>query len=264
MKNVGLGLIFCFTQINHMKSFFAFTLVLSFISLLSCTPNGYPDQSGYNSQPGLSQANVNDPITQSLFQDGSSTISEEDIQRLLDGQIQFPDSARLALYKISASSNSMHRYYTYQTNNEELLKWQQNQIETLSETIGSSNKIQKVMLMPSLLTHPYPNLTNLRESAVRMQADLLLIFSVKSDLYYKYRAFKKDQAKAFATVETVLLDIRTGVAPYSNIITREQLIQKTGLDLNLAEMQKRAENEAIILALEASGDALVEHLAKMN
>ena len=70
------------------------------------------------------------------------------------------------------------------------------------------------------------SITQLREAAVRLQADMLLIFSLKSDIYSKYRAFAKDEAKAFATNETLLMDIRTGVIPFSNVVTRDTLIKK--------------------------------------
>ena len=166
-----------------MKKLFSLSLILSLACLFSCgTSRTVPGTYQYNDRATLVMPNpeaMSESITQSLFQDQGRTISEADIQRLLDGEIKIPDSARLALYKISASSNSIRRYYSYQTSNEELLKWQQNQIETLSESINNSRQVSKVMLMPSLLTHNSPNLTNLRESAVRMQADLLLIFSIK-------------------------------------------------------------------------------------
>jgi len=225
--------------------------------MFSCytgSPNGY---SAY-SQPN----NQNDLIKKSLFNAKDRTISEEDIQRLLDGEIKLPDSARIAIYNFGTTS--LNRYYAGYRYNEEFLKLKQNYIDKLTSTIDRSARVKKVVLMPNIMTDQNPTLTNLRESAVRLQADLLIIFSIKSDIYYKYKVFKKDQAKAFATLETLLFDIRTGIVPYSSIVTKEQLVSKEESDADIKETQKRAENEAILSALTASGDQLVKFLNEQN
>ena len=96
-----------------------------------------------------------------------------------------------------------------------------------------------------------PNIFTLRESAVRLQADLFLVFSINSDIYYRYKAFKKDEAKAYATAEALLMDVRTGIIPYSEIVTHEKQVTKDNtLDLTNQDTQKRAENGAIQLTLE--------------
>ncbi len=204
------------------------------------------------------QAYAGERIEKSLFNSDDRTISEEDIQRLLDGNITLPDSARVAIYNFG--STSLNKYYYNYSYNEEFLKLKQGYFENLTTSINQAGRVYKVTLMPSIMTNQNPTLTNLRESAVRLQADLLLIFSIKSDIYYKYKAFKRDQAKAFATIEIVLLDIRTGVVPYSNIVTKEELIQKENTDSNIQETQKRAENEAVLAALSESGEKLVDFL----
>lgn len=206
-------------------------------------------------------AQQSDPITSSLFNATDRTISEEDIRRLLDGRIRIPDSARVAVYNLG---NSLNKYYSGYGYNEEYLKLRQQYIDTLTTMLQRSDRIVKTMLMPSILTPRDPTLTNLRESAVRLQADILLIFHITSDIYYNYKLFKKDEAKAFATIETVLLDIRTGVVPHSNIITREKLIVKDRADMDVRETQKRAEQEAVLMALNESGRVVVEYLRSIS
>jgi hypothetical protein len=61
----------------------------------------------------------------------------------------------------------------------------------------------------------------LREAAVRMQADLLVVFRITSDVYYKYVVFAKNKVKVYSTSEAVLLDVRTGLVPFTRIVTRE-------------------------------------------
>ena len=97
-----------------------------------------------------------------------------------------------------------------------------------------------------------PTITQLRETSVRLLSDLLIVYSSTSDIYYKYKAFKKDEAKAFATTEVMIMDIRTGLIPFSTTITKDYLTQSMSGEL-IAETRKRAEKEAVILTLVETG-----------
>lgn len=99
------------------------------------------------------------------------------------------------------------------------------------------------------MTSTSPNMTQLRETAVRLQADLLVVYSITSNIYHKYRAFQKNQAKAFATCETILMDTRTGVIPHSSIVTKEKLAVRDREEFAEAETRKKAEKKAVLLTL---------------
>ena len=197
-------------------------------------------------------------IAKSLFNSKDRTISEDDIQRLLNGKIIIPDTIRIAIVKYA--STSMNRYYSYYWNDEEYLKTQQSYVDTIMLQIKTSDKVKKVFAIPSLMTGKKPDIFELREVGVRLQADMLVVFSITSDIYYKYKAFQKNEAKAFATTETILMDIRTGVIPHSSIITREKLVKKQQEDWTKDETSKRAENGAIILTLTEAGRRIAEFL----
>lgn len=190
-------------------------------------------------------------ITESLFHSKDQSISEADIQRLLNGEIKIPDTVRVAVYKYA--STSVSRYYSYYWNSEEYLKSQQGFQDILVKELEKASKVKKVILVPKIMASAKPNITQLRESAVRLQADLLFVYTVSSDIYNKNRAFQKNEAKAFATCETLLMDTRTGVIPHSSVVTREKLVVKEQEDWDNNEMGKRAENGAISLTLEESG-----------
>lgn len=202
---------------------------------------------------GELQQSYNTPevITQSLFDDKDRTISEADIQRLLNGEIEIPDTVQVAIYKYGG--NSLSRYFSYYRSDEEFLKLQQNYIDTLVSQFNKAAKVKKVILVPSIMTNNAPNITQLRETAVRLQADLLFIFNLNSDIYYKYKAFQRNEAKAFATCEALLMDTRTGVIPHSSVITSEKTVTKSSSDLSNDETRKRAENGAVILSLVETG-----------
>ena len=104
------------------------------------------------------------------------------------------------------------------------------------------------------------NLTHLREASVRLQADVLLILSVKSDIYHKYKVFKKDRVKAFATCEGLLMDIRTGMIPFSDVLNSEEEIVKEKKDWSIETVRKQAENNAVLSALSNVGKNIATFL----
>ena len=225
------------------------------VLLASCAgvnnmPSSYPSQ--IISSPEL--------IEKSLFSSNEKTISEKDIQRLLDGIIRIGDSVRVATFNYSNhSQRSTYTNYYYGTD-EEYLKTQQSYIETLRDKLTESKKIQKIILMPSIMADKQSSITNLRETAIRLQADLLLVYSVKSDIYYKYKTFKADEAKAFATVECFLMDTKTGVIPFTTITTRESFQRKTEETILTDELRKNTEKDAVTRALEVIGLEICKYL----
>jgi hypothetical protein len=234
-----------------------YLILLSVLFVAACNTVVYPTQSELNGQDA-------DPnlVTQSLFGDG--TIPEQDIQRLLNGKIVIHDSMKVAIYKFDPGPANFYSVYGYDnyTNfkyNEEYLKTQQRFIDTLSALVKQSPKVQEVVLMPSLMVSRNPNISQLREAAVRLQADMLLIFSVTSDIYYKYKFLARNNAKAFVNSEVLLMDIRTGVIPYSNVITDDVLVTKEGEEV-IDETRKRALAMASLKALIAGGKGVKQFL----
>ncbi len=200
-----------------------------------------------------------EPLTRSLFNFEGRSISEDDIARILSSEIQLPDTVRLAI--LNYSSSSVNRYYSSYWSNEEFLKLQQSFIDIFKNKLEANGKVKRVILMPKLMIGNNPNIFTLRESAVRLQADLFLIFSINSDIYYRYKVFKKDEAKAYATAEALLMDVRTGIIPYSEIVTHEKQVTKDNtIDLTDQDTQKRAENGAIQMTLEDLSSRLNRYL----
>lgn len=231
--------------------FFFFCCLI--LSLSSCGSSRVPVT------PFSTPSPTPEPLTKSLFNFEGRSISEDDIARILSSEIQLPDTVRLAI--LNYSSSSVNRYYSSYWSNEEFLKLQQSFVDIFKEKLETNGKVKRVILMPKLMIGNNPNIFTLRESAVRLQADLFLVFSINSDIYYRYKVFKKDEAKAYATAEALLMDVRTGIIPYSEIVTHEkQVIKDNTIDLTDQDTQKRAENGAIQLTLEDLSDRLNQYL----
>jgi len=204
------------------------------------------------------------PLEASLFPSDQAVLGDEAIKRILSSKVELPEKAKVAVMKFPTGEETAARYYGYYYwRQEEYLKTQQEYSEALSTTLLASKRIAEVTPLPSLMTPRQASVPVLREAAVRMQADLLLVFRVTSDAYYKYTVFTKDKVKVYSTCEAVLLDVRTGLVPFTRIITREKLAVKGPNDLDLNETMRRAEKDAAVEALQAVADNLVNFLSSL-
>ncbi len=192
------------------------------------------------------QTDLREPITESLFNDKDRTLSESDIQKLLAGRLVLPETLRLAVFKFGMNNRFYYRYNYLPDEN--LVKAHQSYLDTLVSGLKNNNRVESVHPIPSLMLSANPTITQLRETSVRLQSDVLLVYSTTSDIYYKYKAFKKNETKAFATTEVFLMDIRTGLVPFSTVVTKD-FYTKVIHDETVEETRKRAEQEAVILTL---------------
>lgn len=204
-------------------------------------------------------------LTASLFKADQAVMEDVAIQRILASKVVLAKEARIALLKFPEPQNMALRYYGYQYwRSEDYLKTQQEYIDTITRKLTASDRVSEVILLPSLVTPTQATIPTLREAAVRLQADLLLVFRLVSDIYYQPKLFARDEVKAYCTCEVVLLDVRTGTIPFTTVTTRDQLEKKEKQDLNVNETMRRAETGAVLDALNAASDKLVTFLAKAS
>ena len=91
------------------------TLAIAASLISSCAPGNHSSYYGNEPDP---------PITQSLFSDKSSTISEENIQKILEGTYKLPQQLRLAMVRLEPTPQ-LKRYYWNYWSDEQYLKTQQ-------------------------------------------------------------------------------------------------------------------------------------------
>lgn len=196
------------------------------------------------------------PITQSLFSDRNATITEEGIQKILSGSYKLPSQPRVAILRID---NRPQQHYYW--NDEEVLKTKQSYLSLFEEKFRQSSGVTIVSVIPELLISRAPTFTMIREAAVRMQADIVVVYSISSDLYSKYRFFTKSDIKAFATTQLIIMDVRTGLIPFSTIVTKDFIDQKRKEELDNSEARNRIQNTAVLLTIEEIGKKIEEFLA---
>ena len=196
-------------------------------------------------------------ITQSLFNDRNSTIAEQDIQKILDGNYKLPPKLRVAIVRID-NAPAYQRYYW---NNEYFLKTQQSYLDLFTQRIRRSGRVTNVSVIPDLLISKSPSFTNIREAAVRMQADAVVVYSITSDLYSNYKLFSKTDLKAFATTQFIMLDVRTGLVPFSSIVTKDAITQRRKEETGIEEASTRVQQEAVLQTINEIGEQLNTFLA---
>lgn len=229
-------------------------LILAAIILASCSaPKQISNLNEYN------YVNNDAPITKSLFDDKSSTISEENIQKILDGNYKLPNDLRVAFVKLESSQNQRRYYYW---SDEQYLKSQQEYLDLFSEKFKNSNRVKSIATIPDILISKNPTFMSIRESAVRTQSDIAVIYSINSDIYSQYKLFSKTNIKAFATTQLIVLDVRTGLVPFTTIVTKDFQGKKNETDLNESEATNRIKNQAVLLTIEEVGEQINEFLTK--
>src|SRR6266705_3699489 len=89
-----------------------------------------------------------EPIATSLFPSDQAVLGEEAVSRILSSKLELPAKAKLALMRFPEGEGSGSRYGRYYWRDEQYLKIQQAQVDTLSATLMSSEQIPEVTPLP--------------------------------------------------------------------------------------------------------------------
>jgi hypothetical protein len=81
-------------------------------------------------------------------------------------------------------------------------------------------------------------------------------------LYSKHKLFNKPELKAFATTQLLIVDVRTGLVPFSTIVTKDFQSEKQKEELEVAEAASRTQHEAVLLTIEEIGQQVSGFLGR--
>jgi hypothetical protein len=90
---------------------------------------------------------------------------------------------------------------------------------------------------------------------------LLLIYKASFRTYQKYKIFSPDKAKAYCNLEAVLLDTRTGIVPFTILVSRTYVADEQKSDMNFQETIRKTQLSALESALSEVGDKVVDFLS---
>jgi hypothetical protein len=114
-----------------------------------------------------------------------------------------------------------------------------------------------------MLVPERPSVGVLREAAARLQARALLVYRPSCRVYERRPFVGSPQYRAQCTLEAVLVDTRSGVMPFATVVTRERVTQKQRGEFDLSETLRRAQVEAVVLALHEVGSRLGEAIGQV-
>ncbi|HUU82458.1 MAG TPA: hypothetical protein VM243_03035 [Phycisphaerae bacterium] len=193
----------------------------------------------------------------SLFPADQAVLSNEAIDRILSAKIELPREARLTVLHFGS------RWRTPQWWSEPLAQLHESIDGGLLDTLRASQRISDASFLPSLMTPERQTVSYLREAAARFQADLLLVYYTTSQSHQKEKLLARNQVKAYCTAEAVLLDVRTGIVPFSSVVTRDVLVTESKDDFRFSETIERAELEATNQTVNQIAEELVHFLSTL-
>ncbi|HMD69791.1 MAG TPA: hypothetical protein VKF41_00525 [Bryobacteraceae bacterium] len=188
-----------------------------------------------------------DRLQDSLFKGDQAVLSNQDIDRILTARITLADRRRRPVLWL----NSRNVW------SQDIAGLESRNSERFLQALASAPQFTQVRFMPSLLIPERRTVPYLREAAARFQADLLLIYSTGVRTFQRDRLIGTDEVRAECMVESVLLDVRTGIAIHSAQGAEGISAKRTPGDLNFSETVAKAETEAMGKALLKLADAVV-------
>jgi hypothetical protein len=180
-----------------------------------------------------------DRLQESLFKGDQAVLSNQDIDRILTARITLADRHRVAVLHL----NSRNIYY------QDVADLEGQNSEQFLKALAATPQFTQVRLMPALLIPDKRTVPYLREAAARFQADLLLIYATRVRNFQRDRLIGTDEVHAEAAVESVLLDVRTGIVIHSARTSEGISARKVPGDLNFSQTVSKAQAEATGKAL---------------
>ena len=190
--------------------------------------------------------------TPSLIPGAQGTLTDADIERILQHRYKPPALSRVALLSDGWSS--------WGAWSDDLALVTEDIDEGTIARLEDSAMVYDAAFLPSMLVPEQRSIAGLREAAARFQADLLLVYRVDCRTFRKFRLLFAHKARSRCVVETVLLDVRTGLVPFAIASSRVFDTEETDADLNFTETQLRSQLKAISEAMGEIAQAVVAFL----
>ena len=230
-----------------MRKMLCVSIVVCLVGGCAATPRGktFSYKGGYHRNQ--------ERLHQSLFPGDTSTLSNEAIERVLNGKVALPEHCRLGVISLGAQQRWSHP-------SERLVALDRQAVSGFVAKLGKADRIDDVLLMPALLVPQKPTVPKLREMAARCQADMVFIYTVGHESYRRSKFLTADQMHGYCHVEGVLLDTRTGIVALTASSVQDFVTKESREDMDFSETIRRSEIEATSLALEEIAVKLVSFL----
>jgi hypothetical protein len=221
------------------------TLLLAGCSTVATTPR--PDDYMTPAEAPAAQT------PESLFGTDAALLTDQDIQRILEHRFVPVPRNRIAVLVLGGD-----RWRGW---SDDLARLSAETQSALIGTLRMSDFVYDASYLPALLIPSTRTVAAFREAAARYQADLLLVYRNACSTYARYRMLSADTAKAYCTVEAALIDVRTGIVPFSVVSSRDFVATRRTNESNVGETVRRAELETLAAVLSEIGTDITAFLA---
>lgn len=202
---------------------------------------GYMATQNYQSRPRLTQSLVS----------SNEALNEASIQKILTSKVALPKAINLAVIRLSDSDDGVD----FQTVDREVA----DQFYNKSNWGG---RVQSVIPVPLLMLARPVTLNSIRQAAVLLQVDAIVIIKPVSYGNSQVQWFEKDKAKGITSLEVLLLDTRTSVVPFTSLVTETAEVTKETNDYETYELVKRAKKASETKALLQVAPAVQKFISK--
>jgi hypothetical protein len=188
-----------------------------------------------------------------LFKSEPGRLSDEEIERIINHRLALPKQNRVAILALSGAN--LWRFYS-----DDFVQLSDAVERDFVGTLKSSGRVYDASFLPALLVPENRTVGHLREAAARYQADLLLAYRTRCASFENFRLLAPDETRAYCSVESVLIDVRTGIVPFTSVSVNNVEATKRADDRNMAETIKKNELSAIGKSLGEVAEGLVRFL----
>jgi hypothetical protein len=219
------------------------------------TPSASREMTAFMESP----ARMQEPrvLQESLFSSDTEVLSNDAVERLLLSRIRLPAQGRLAIL-------TLNRRFHFHFWSEQSAQFEQEKEAELLASLQQSDRIEEALYLPAIMVPAKTTLPYLREAAARLQAHLLLVYATSYHDFQNYRVLKSDRTKTRCRVEAILLDVRTGVVPFTATSTFDFEAAREPSDFNFQETIMRVRSHAERQALQGIVTQLREFLSRAD
>jgi hypothetical protein len=207
--------------------------------------------------PAATAAPEDAKLSESLFKEDEKVISNEDVQRILSAKIALPEHGKMAVVR----AGRLPYWFGWA---EDFTRLNRQIDQQFLDKVQGSSHIRQAMYLPTMAMPRDLSIPYLRQSAARFQADLLLVYRTYSRTYDRQKLFGSDETRAYCTLEALLIDTRTGVIPFSTIVTEDFSAKKQKTDVDFSETIAKAEQQAIAKAQMQMAEQVVKFADAMT
>ena len=224
-----------------MKTLLTVLFLLTFVSCASNSSNkGYVQSAQYQNRAQLRG---------DYLKSSDKNFTHKQITDLLSKKINLRRASKIAIVRLGNENTFDHNLSAIDKMGQQSQLITEQGATHFKQMTTKSKYIKDVSPIPGFIMPKESTIENLRDVAAMLQADYVLVIRSRSHTRYNFKLFKNNEAKGTTTMEAILMDVRTGVVPFTSIATvsfQDKKNEKT--DFSDRDFKNRiamgAENEA--------------------